>query len=32
MFEVSLQSEYDKYFKTKVDSLLIPKMEESPEN
>jgi penicillin-binding protein 2 len=32
MFEVSLQSEYDKYFKTKVDSLLIPKMEENPEN
>jgi penicillin-binding protein 2 len=32
MFEVSLQSEYNKYFKTKVDSLLIPKMEENPEN
>jgi penicillin-binding protein 2 len=32
MFEVSLQGEYDKYIKTKVDSLLIPKIEESPEN
>lgn len=32
MFEVSLQSEYDKYVKTKVDSLLIPKIEESVEN
>ena len=32
MFEVSLQGEYDKYFKTKVDSLLIPKTEESTEN
>ena len=32
MFEVSLQGEYDKYFKTKVDSLLISKPEESNEN
>jgi penicillin-binding protein 2 len=32
MFEVSLQGEYDKYVKTKVDSLLIPKIEESIEN
>jgi penicillin-binding protein 2 len=32
MFEVSLQGEYNKYFKTKIDSLLIPKTEESIEN
>ena len=32
MFEVSLQGEYNKYFKTRVDSLLIPKTEESTEN
>jgi penicillin-binding protein 2 len=32
MLNKSLQGEYDKYYKTKVDSLLIPKMEESPEN
>jgi len=32
MFEVSLLEEYNKYFKTKIDSLLIPKTEESLEN
>jgi penicillin-binding protein 2 len=32
MLNKSLQGEYDKYFKTKVDSLLIPKTEESTEN
>ena len=32
MFEVSLQGEYNKYIKTKVDTLLIPKIEESREN
>jgi len=32
MFEVSLQGEYNKYIKTKIDSLLIPKTEESTEN
>ena len=32
MFEVSLLGEYNKYFKTKIDSLLIPKTEESLEN
>jgi penicillin-binding protein 2 len=32
MFEVSLLGEYNKYIKSKVDSLLIPKMEESQEN
>jgi penicillin-binding protein 2 len=32
MLNKSLQGEYDKYYKTKVDSLLIPKTEESTEN
>ena len=32
MLNKSLQGEYDKYYKTKVDSLLIPKVEESTEN
>jgi penicillin-binding protein 2 len=32
MLNKSLQGEYDKYYKTKVDSLLIPKTEESLEN
>ena len=32
MLNKSLQGEYDKYYKTKVDSLLIPKTEESIEN
>jgi len=32
MLNKSLQGEYDKYFKTSVDSLLIPKTEQSSEN
>ena len=32
MLNTSLQGEYNKYFKTRVDSLLIPKTEESTEN
>jgi len=32
MLNTSLLGEYNKYFKTRVDSLLIPKTEESTEN